>query len=122
MCAMTTRVAFLAALLYGGSAFAAMDVKVTENQLSVTCDTSGTVIAKVVAPDGTVLVDTRFEGYRFTWTPSGADGAYRYDIQVLLPQEQENNTMDLTQSSPAPEYAGGSVEVRNGKIINPFMY
>jgi len=73
MRAMTIKAALLAAVL-SSSAFAAMDVEVTENQLSVTCDTSGTVLAKVVAPDDTVVADRQFEGYRFTWHPSGADG------------------------------------------------
>ena len=112
----------LAAGMMGSvSAFGAMTVEVSESLLSVECDKAGTVIAKVVAPDDTVLVDTQYEGYRFTWSPSGSDGAYRYDVRVVMQPVEAVEGEHVQGAETVSEYAGGSVEVRSGKILVPSM-
>ncbi len=79
-------------------ALAEMTVVKSNGVLTVTSDKSGTVTAKVIGPNDEVVANETYEGNSFSWTPSGVDGAYRYDVRV------------------DGDYAGGSVEVRNGKI------
>ena len=116
------------------SAFATMTVNTTGGLLSVECDQSGTVVAKVVAPDDTIIVNERYEGNQFTWSPAemgGAyryamDGAYRYDVRIVIPptedEKSENEEAEFEENEAISEYAGGSLEVRNGEIINPPLH
>jgi len=102
-------------------ALADMRVEKSTGALVVTSTINGTVIAKVVGPDDQVLVDTKYEGNSFTWTPSGVDGAYRYDVRVIPvihKKERSSNEIQEMQrnSSLKSDYAGGSVEVVDGQI------
>ncbi len=102
----------------GTHAFAEMTVDKSQGQLIITSDFEGTVIAKVIGPDDVVVVNERYSGNSFSWSPSsGPDGAYRYDVRVI---EQSNTAATKTQgqqsSSTNSDYAGGSVEVRNGAM------
>lgn len=111
------------AMINSTAAFGVMTVSTTDGILNVQCDRSGTVIVKVVAPNDGVIVDERYEGHQFTWSPSGMDGAYRYDVRVVIPPVEAQENAALGEKKEAvSEYAGGSVEVRGGKIINPPMH
>lgn len=79
-------------------ALAEMTVDKSGGVLTITSDQSGTVTAKVIGPNDEVIVNEKYEGSSFSWTPSGTDGAYRYDVRV------------------EGDYAGGSVEVRDGQM------
>jgi hypothetical protein len=81
-----------------GFVYAEMTVDKSNGTLNITSDTSGKVTAKIIAPNDEVIVDVTYDGSSFSWTPSGSDGAYRYDVII------------------AGDYAGGSVEVINNKI------
>lgn len=97
-------------------ALADITVEKSAEILTITSTIEGTVVAKIVGPDDKVIVDKKYEGNTFSWNPSGADGAYRYDVRVIP------NLVDATES-PSEEttdiksdYAGGSVEVVDGLI------
>ena len=81
------------------SAFAEMTVDTSNAILTISSEQSGTVTAKVIGPNDEVIVDETYEGTSFSWTPSGSDGAYRYEVRV------------------DGEYAGGSVEVKDGQLV-----
>lgn len=89
------------------SAMAALTVDKSNGVLTVTSDVAGIVIAKVVGPNDNVVVDERYEGDTFSWTPSGENGAYRFDVNVVPAVEGEGEGA----------YAGGSIEVANGQMI-----
>lgn len=111
----------LAGVLGSAGALADMTVVKSADGLTVTSDISGTVIAKVIGPNNEVVVNEKYEGSSFSWTASGADGAYRYDVRVV-PSVQKNASANegqamTNQSSAAKsDYAGGSIEVFNGSI------
>ena len=94
-----TKMLLLSITLTSVFAFAQMTVDKSNGVLTITSDESGTGTAKIVGPNDEVIVETEFKG-TFSWTPSGEDGAYRYDVRV------------------GNDYAGGSVEVRNGQLEN----
>lgn len=104
------------------NALAEMTVDQSNGVLTISSDSSGTVIAKVVGPDDEMIVDESYSGSSFSWAPSsGSDGAYRYDVRVLLEQNDSasksvEDDPNVTQKS---DYAGGSVEVKDGQITNP---
>ncbi len=104
-----------------GSVGALADMRVDKSNgvLSITSSISGTVIAKVVGPNDKVIVDRIYEGSSFTWTPSGPDGAYRYDVRVIKQKvlgEEGNNDNGQNNNLGSNDYAGGSVEVVNGEL------
>ena len=109
--------------MLGSSAFAAMTVETRSGMLSVTSDVSGTVMAKVIGPNDEVLVNDKYEGDTFAWSPSGAnaDGAYRYDVRVVAVVQKDNSDMNVQTlagiSNAKSDYAGGSVEIVNGSIV-----
>ena len=82
------------------SAFAEMTVDTTGGVLTVTSTNSGKVTVKVIGSNDEMIVNESYDGNSFTWTPSGEDGAYRYDVRV------------------EGDYAGGSVEVKDGQITS----
>lgn len=88
----------LIGVLSSASVFANITVDKSNGVLSITSDTSGTVRAKVIGPNDEVVVNETYQGSSFAWVPSGADGAYRYDVRIK------------------GEYAGGSIEVHNGQL------
>ncbi len=113
-------------------AVADMTVDKSNGVVTITSSISGTVIAKVIGPDDKVIVDRKYEGNSFSWTPSGADGAYRYDVRVTPHTEEvaaltistlsmlessEIKSMAEKTSSTKSDYAGGSVEVKDGQIV-----
>lgn len=109
----------LAGVVSSVSAFAIMTVDKSNGVLTVTSDISGTVIAKVIGPNDEVVVNEKYEGNSFSWTPSGADGAYRYDVRVV--PVQTNVKRDVSSQSRngikvKRNYAGGSIEIRNDQI------
>jgi len=111
----------LAGVVGSVGALADMTVDKSNGVLTVTSDISGTVIAKVIGPNDEVIVNEKREGNSFTWIPSGADGAYRYDVRVIpatqkIASTNETQTMTEEPSSAKSDYAGGSVEVKNGQI------
>ncbi len=100
-------------------AFADMIVDKLNGVLTITSSISGTVIAKVVGPNDKVIVERMYEGSSFTWTPSGADGAYRYDVHIVeakAPNTEENGGEEQSDGLGTSDYAGGSVEVVNGGL------
>jgi len=111
----------LIGVVSSAGALADMDVDKSTGVLVVTSTITGTVIAKVVGPDDKIVVNEKYEGNSFSWTPSGMDGAYRYDVRVI-PKTKKVSTTDTVQksieasSSIKSDYAGGSVEVVNGQI------
>ena len=111
----------LAGLVSSVGALADMSVDKSDGVLTITSTITGTVIAKVIGPDDKVVVNEKYEGNSFSWTPSGMDGAYRYDVRVV-PKSTKVNTVDAEQqqsveaSNIKSDYAGGSVEVTNGQI------
>ncbi len=64
------------------SALAGITTDKSNGVLTFTSDTSGVVIAKIVGPDDKIVVDEKYEGNSFSWTPEGADGVYRYDVRI----------------------------------------
>ena len=112
----------LVGAMLSASALADMDVDKSTGVLVVTSTISGTVIAKVVGPDDNIVVNEKYEGNSFTWTPSGMDGAYRYDVRVV-PKTAKVTAMDGVKksieasSNVKSDYAGGSVEVTDGQIV-----
>jgi len=88
----------LVGAMFSVSALADMTVDKTGGVLTITSTSNGKVIAKVIGPNDEVIVNETYEGSSFTWSPSGVDGEYRYDVRV------------------EGDYAGGSVEVHNGTI------
>lgn len=109
--------ALVGALFAGFSAVAMADITVdkTNGILSISSDIEGTVVAKVIAPNDEVVVNERFSGNSFSWAPtSGPDGAYRYDVRVS--DQSRNESIDPSTTSVKSDYAGGSVEVKNGQI------
>jgi len=81
-----------------GFLYAEITVEKSGGVLNITSDTSGKVTAKIIGPNDEVIVDETYDGSSFSWTPSGSDGAYRYDVVI------------------GEDYAGGSVEVIHGVI------
>ena len=81
-------------------ALADMSVDKSGGSLTITSTLNGKVHAKVIGPDDEVVVDETYKGNSFSWSPSGVDGTYRYDVRV------------------ESEYAGGLVEVKNMQIIS----
>ena len=79
-------------------ALADMTIDKSNGVLTVTSSISGKVTAKVIGPNDVIIVNETYEGNSFTWSPSGGDGAYRYNVRV------------------EGDYTGGSVEVRDGQI------
>ena len=111
----------LAGVVGSVGAFADMTVDKSNGMLTVTSDISGTVIAKVIGPNDEVVVNSKEEGNSFSWSPSGVDGAYRYDVRVVsatqkIASTNETQTMTEEPLSAKSDYAGGSVEVKNGQI------
>jgi len=88
----------LVGAMFSVSALADMTVDKSAGILTITSSTNGKVTAKVIGPNDKVIVNERYEGNSFTWTPSGEDGTYRYNVRV------------------EGDYAGGTVEVRDGQI------
>ena len=99
-------------LIVAGSISAVADITVDKSNgvVTIRSDISGIVFAKVVDPNDKVIIDRRYEGNSFSWTPSGPDGAYRYDIHIVELNQEESGKK--TKS----DYAGGSVEVINGEL------
>ena len=89
----------LVGALLSVGAFAEMTVEKSNGMLTIMSSTSGTVTAMVVGPNDEIIVNETFDGTTFSWTPTGEDGAYRYDVRVN------------------GDYAGGSVEIKNNQII-----
>ena len=111
----------LGALLacFSGSALAEMSVDKSQGQLIITSDIDGLVIVKIIGPDDVVVVDDRYNGNSFSWSPSsGSDGAYRYDVRVIDQSNTESKQDQESESKTKSDYAGGSVEVTNGQIAN----
>ena len=81
-------------------ALADMSVDKSGGSLTVTSTLNGKVHAKVIGPNNEVVLDETYEGNSFSWSPSGEDGVYRYDVRV------------------EGDYAGGLVEVKNTQIIS----
>ena len=112
----------LAGVLGSAGALADMTVVKSADGLTVTSDISGTVIAKVIGPNNEVVVNEKYEGSSFSWTPSGADGAYRYDVRVVPSVQKTSSTNNAIQAQAGTtpdaksDYAGGSIEVFNGSI------
>jgi hypothetical protein len=79
-------------------ALADMTVDKSNGALTITSDTSGVVIAKIVGPDNKIVVNEKYEGNSFSWTPEGADGVYRYDVRIK------------------GDHIGGSVNIKNEKL------
>ncbi len=110
-------------ILCSAGALADMTVDKSNGELTVTSDISGIVIAKVIGPNDEVVVNEKYEGNSFSWTVSGDDGAYRYDVRVV-PVVQEKSSANVGQamaedsSSAKSDYVGGSIEVKNGKMRN----
>ncbi len=117
----------------GTNTFAEMTVDTTNGVLTITSDIDGTVSAKVIGPDDKVVVNDRFSGNSFSWSPSsGPDGAYRYDVRFSPSPTNTNSSARLNlfnasststeQDVSAPtiksDYAGGSVEVKNGQLVS----
>lgn len=102
------------------SAMAEITVDETQGKIDAVSDTNGTISIKIVGPDDVVVVDESYEGNSFSWTPSiGLDGAYRYDIRVVQSSNIESTEAQNEQNNATEgDYAGGSVEVINGKVIN----
>ena len=101
----------LAGILGSVGAFADIVVDKSEGVLSIVAEGGETMRVKIVAPDDTVIVDKKVTG-SFSWMPSGADGAYRYDVRVVSSQ-----TVDGEDGQTKSDYAGGSVEVIDGSIV-----
>ena len=107
-------------------ALADMTVDKSNGMLTVTSTISGTVIAKVIGPDDKVVLNSKEEGNSFAWTPSGMDGAYRYDVRVIpVAQKSESASGDAQATnkelSAKSDYAGGSVEVLDGHLVDEEM-
>ena len=114
-------------LIAAGSINAVADITVDKSNgvVTITSDISGIVFAKVVDPNDKVIVDRRYEGNSFTWTPSGPDGAYRYDVHIVeakTPDLEESGGEEQSDGSGASDYAGGSVEVLDGQIEDKANY
>ncbi len=96
-------------------AMAELTVDKSQGQLNISSDINGTLIAKVIGPDDVVVVDERYDGNSFSWSPnSGPDGAYRYDVRVIAQSNTETSENQESDSATNSDYAGGSVEVING--------
>ncbi len=96
-----------------GSISTVADITIDKSNgvVTITSDISGIVFAKVVDPNDKVVVDRRYEGNSFSWTPLGPDGAYRYDVHIV-----EVNTPEESGRKTKSDYAGGSIEVVNGEL------
>lgn len=92
-------------------AFADMTVVKSAGEITVTSSISGTVIAKIIGPNDEVVVNEKYEGNSFSWTVAGVDGAYRYDVRVV-PSQVDNED----ESEVKSDYAGGSIEVKDGQM------
>ena len=106
-----TKKLLFTAMLFSLTSHAYSEITVDQSNgvLNITSDIDGTVSAKIIGPDDKVVVDDSYSGSSFSWAPSsGPDGAYRYDIRINKVSEKEEDS--------AGDYAGGSVEVKNGQI------
>ena len=111
----------LAGVLGSAGALADIAVDKSDGVLSIVAEGGETMRVKIVAPDDTVIVDTEVTG-SFSWTPSGSDGAYRYDVRVVPSTQKIASTTDIQAmagetSGTKSDYAGGSVEVKNGQMM-----
>jgi len=106
----------LSAIIGSGIAYAEMSVNITKGGLSVTSTLYGKVIAKVVDPNGNVLVNTTYEGSSFNWQAGGENGAYSYEVRVIGAQE-ETNTKNKSDSEESVDFTGGIVEIADGSIV-----
>ena len=92
---------------------AKMTVDDSNGVLTITSTLSGMVIAKIIGPNNEVLVDEKYEGNSFFWTPSScASGAYRYDVKVIPFSKKEGTVQKEIKYKS--DYAGGVIEVLNG--------
>ncbi|WP_415407450.1 hypothetical protein ACLHDG_02670 [Sulfurovum sp. CS9] len=108
----------LAKLLLAGavssvSAFAMMTVDKSNGVLKVSSDINGIVIAKIINPNDEVIVHKQFNGSSFSWTLSGPDGVYFYDVRVIPTQIVSSGD----KRSGRGDYAGGMIEVVGGQIV-----
>jgi len=95
---------------FASTATAEITVDKSQGQLKITSDLNGLLIVKVIGPDDVIIVNDRYQGNSFHWSPtSGPDGAYRYDVRII-----EASTDD--EKEAYSEYAGGSIEVIDGVI------
>lgn len=119
------------ALLISPSSAVIADVSVDKSNgmLTITSDFDGTINAKIIGPDDSVVVNDSLIGNSFSWTPSsGPDGAYRYDVRFSPSPINTNSSARLNlfntgsvstqQNTGQSDYAGGSVEVINGQIYD----
>ena len=112
----------LIGVVLSAGALAEMTVDKSNGVLTVTSTIRGTVIAKVIGADDKVVLNSKEEGNSFTWSPSGVDGAYRYDVRVIPATQKSESTSSDTQatnmeSTAKSDYAGGSVEVVDGQML-----
>lgn len=93
----------------------------SNEQLTVSFDVVGTVIAKIIGPDDVSVVNERFSGNSFNWyLNSEPDGTYRYEVRIIeqSPTNDEGNSNKLSFTGTNKiNYAGGMIEVKNGSII-----
>jgi len=118
--------ALLAIVTTSVGAFAEMTVDKSNGVLTVTSDISGTVIAKVIGPNNEVVVNEKYEGNSFSWTASGVDGIYRYEIRVISTQNKIKDIDELSRMNDIQlmekkligkqEYTRGSIKIYNGKM------
>jgi len=101
---------FLTGLLSMG-VYGQMSVDKSESSLTFKSNINGIVVAKIIGPNGKMLVNKRYKGSSFSWIPSGPDGAYRYDVRVV-PTEYSRDEKNKGES----DYAGGMFEIHNGQI------
>lgn len=94
----------------GSPVFAEITVNQAEGVLTIISSVGGTVTAKVVAPDDEIVINQQYDGSMFSWTPSGMDDAYRYDVRIIPDQTDAS-------ANTKGNYAGGVIEVKNGQMI-----
>lgn len=99
----------VAGVLSSACAYAEMTVNQSNNILMVTSNIHGIVIAKIIGPNEKKIVDKRYNGSSFSWTPSGPDGTYRYDVRVIP-------TSGNSEHSSLGDYTAGMISVVDGQI------
>lgn len=100
----------VAGVLSSACVYAEMTVKQSNDILMVTSDIHGIVIAKIIGPNEKKIVDKRYNGSSFSWTPSGSNGTYRYDVRVI---PTSGNGEHLSTG----DYAAGMISVADGQIV-----
>ena len=114
----------LAGTLSSVMAFAEITVDKSNGVLSIVSESGNTMRVKIIAPDDSVIVDKEVPG-AYTWTPTGKDGAYRYDAHDVSAAKISAEDMENIESmkaaitkisSEANDYAGGGIEIVNGQI------